>query len=914
MAVLELLSGQRKRAGVVVDTADTLQTMVQGLARHGERTALIALQREGLESWTYAELADLVHRFAAGLTAAGLEQHDRAVLFAPNSMPWVLACLALLEVGAIPVPVDTQASPEDLAHIVQDSAVRWAFVTAALAQQLVQAQPSENLQLILVDDATQKEPRHWRRFLTSGPADLGTPSPDDCAILFYTSGTTGPPKGVPLTHRNLTSNVAALLALDIARASDRLLLPLPLHHVYPLVVGLLSPLTLGVAIILPHSLTGTYIAQALSKGRATVILGVPRLYSALYGAIEQRIRAHGRIARAFFRAMLTLSIGVRRVLGLNIGRWLFAPLRRRVGPEVRIVVSGGAALEPALAWKLEGLGWQVATGYGLTETSPILAFNLPGARRFDSAGRPLSGVDLRIDKPDPRARIGEVLARGPNVCSSYYHLPEQSAQAFTADGWFRTGDLGYFDDKGYLHLDGRTSSMIVLPGGTNVNPEEVEAALERGRYIREAGVVERDGRLGVIIVPDPGAVQGFDSARLEQAVRENVLEQSRELASYQQVGKVLIDHMPLPRTRLGKLRRYKLNQRYEQIRRTEGGSRVPSGPLSIDALAPEDRELLEEPTARRVWAWLGERYHAQAISPDTSLRLDLDVDSMEWLGLALEIRDCAGVELGDNVIGRIETVRDLLRESIAAAYATEAAVEPEAQLREPQMFLDEAQQRWLQPPGAVGRAFSYLLYVIARALMRWIFHLEVRGETHVPATGPCIITPNHQSLLDPIVIGLALGQRRLRHTCWGGWTGIMFNSPLRRMFSHAVRVLPVDLSKGPLSNLALGAAALQQGCNLVWFPEGERSAKGELHAFRPGIGLLAQAYAAPIVPVWIEGSGEALPPGARWPRRRAISVTIGAALDARLLERQGTGAQPHERIANALHSEVARLQLQRHRA
>lgn len=891
-----------------MDTVETLQTMVSTLARKGGRAALIVLRRDELESWTYAELADVVHRFAAGLRAQGLEQGDHAVLCAPNSAPWVVACLALLEIGAIPVPVDTQASREDLVHIVQDSGARWAFVTTALAPQLVQVQPAAGLQVILLDEEARDEPYHWRRFLTEGSAEFRATSPDDCAVLFYTSGTTGPPKGVPLTHRNLSSNIAALVALNIARADDRLLLPLPLHHVYPLVVGLLSPLALGVAIIIPYSLTGPHIQRSLREGRATAILGVPRLYSALCGAIEQRISAHGRIAWALFRAMLALSIVARRILGLNIGRWCFAPLRRRVAPDVRLVISGGAALEPPLAWKLEGLGWQVATGYGLTETSPILTFNLPGTRHFDNAGRPLPGVALRIDKSDPDAVLGEVLVKGPNVFSSYHHLPEPSAQAFTADGWFRTGDLGYVDDKGYLHLNGRASSMIVLAGGTNVNPEEVEAALERGRYIREAGVVERDGRLSAIIVPESSTVRELDPLGVEQVVRQDVLEQSRGLASYQQVGKVLVDRTPLPRTRLGKLRRYKLDRRYEQIRRTEFESRQPSGPLPIDALAPEDRELLEDPIARRVWAWLGERYRAQALSPDTSLRLDLDVDSIEWLGLALEIRDHIGVELGDSVIGRVETVRDLLRESIAAVYATEAAIEPEAQLREPQLLLDEEQRRWLKPSGAVARAFSRLLYAIFRPLMRWIFHLEVRGETHVPPAGPCIFTPNHQSLLDPLAVAVALGPRRLLYTFWGGWTGIMFNTALRRAFSRAVRVLPVDLGKGPLSNLAMGVTVLQQDCNLVWFPEGERFATGELHAFRTGVGLLAQASAAPIVPVWIEGSGQALPPGALWPRRRAISVTFGAALDVEHLERQGVGTQSHERITSALHSEVASLQ------
>ena len=891
--------------------AETLSYLARSLEQHGQRTALTVFHTEDAESWTYTQLSERVHSLAAGLIAAGINQGDHAVIFAPNSAPWVIACLALLEIGAVPVPVDAQSPEEDLAHVLSDTAALWVFVTSGFQQQrLMQARACTGQRLILLDEESRDNPNHWYRFLAKNRTELPVVMSSERAVLFYTSGTTGPPKGVELTHRNLISNITALLGLGIGRSDDRLLLPLPLHHVYAFTVGMLAPLALGATIVMPQSLTGNHIQRALGKGDATAILGVPRLYSALCDAITRRINEYGRLAASLFRNLLGLSIQLRQTFGINIGKWLFAPLRQRFAPKVRIVISGGAALEPALAWKLEGLGWQVATGYGLTETSPILTFNPPGARRLDNAGRPLPGVELRIAKAETGAEFGEVLARGANVFSGYRHLPQLNARAFTADGWFRTGDLGYMDSKGYLHLNGRASAMIVSPGGENINPEDIEDALQGGNYIAEAGVLQDGARLSALIVPELSVAHDINSELLAQRVREDVLKQSRGLPSYQQVTNIVIDQLPLPRTRLGKLRRHKLSQRYQQLQLRKG--KEPASPQieSVESFGAEDRELLADPIAKQVWVWLVGRFSAQPLMPDSNVRLDLGVDSMEWLSLTMELRERTGVELSDDAIARIDTVRDLLREASAAGYATESIAAPEVQLREPEALLDEEQRRWLQPSGLWVRAFNRLSYVLARLLMQRLFSLAVIGEAHLPTRGPYILAANHESLLDPVIIGVALGAKRLQRTYWGGWTGIMFNTPLRRMFSRATHVLPVDLRKGPLSTLALAATALRKGHSLVWFPEGERSTAGMLLPFRAGIGLLVRAYPVPLIPVWIEGSGKALPPGTKWPRHVTLSVTFGAPLDPKKLEKRGAGEQAHERIVSALREEVARLRPQ----
>jgi long-chain acyl-CoA synthetase len=255
------------------------------------------------------------------------------------------------------------------------------------------------------------------------------PAPEEAATLFYTSGTTGSSKGVPLSHRNLVFQLNAIIATKILTDADRLLLPLPLHHTYLFVIGMLLPLAMGLPIVMPQSLTGPQMMRAIREGAVTAVVGVPALFEALYSGIEARVESEGRIAELLFKANLRLSLWLRRWLGLRAGKLLLRPLHQQVGPQLRIMACGGATLDPELAWKLEALGWQVAIGYGLTETAPLLTLNPPGAAKIGTVGKPIPGVELRIDPSGPRSGLaqersvalqlkhpsGEVLARGPNV-------------------------------------------------------------------------------------------------------------------------------------------------------------------------------------------------------------------------------------------------------------------------------------------------------------------------------------------------------------------------------------------------------------------------------------------------------------------------------------------------------------------
>jgi long-chain acyl-CoA synthetase len=503
------------------------------------------------------------------------------------------------------------------------------------------------------------------------------------------------------------------------------------------------------------------------------------------------------------------------------------------------------------------------------------------------------------------------VARGPNVFSGYLNLPEETASVFTSDGWFRTGDLGAIDSDGYVHVAGRASTLIVLEGGENVQPDELEEAYATSPVIRELGVLQHEGRLAALIVPEPRAIApeggASDPASWLPAVRAAVAERAADLPSYQRLAELVLTREALPRTRLGKLRRRELAQRFLSARQEPAGeARRRTAPMSLEELAGEDRAMLDNPAARRVWDWLAARHPEAGLTPDASPALDLGIDSLEWLNVTLEIGRLTGVELDDAAIGSIESVRDLLR--VVAEQQRSGEGQLGLRLQEhPEELLDERQRRWLAPLGPLQSLGATILFLVVRVLMRVLFRVQVRGQDNLPQEGACLITPNHTSYLDAFAIAAGLSRRDLRRTRWGGWTGAAFGNPLTRAVSRLAQAVPIDREGGIIASLAFGVAALKGGSRLVWFPEGTRSATGELAPFRPGAGLLLHQVGVPVVPVFIRGAYEALPRHRRWPRLRRITVEIGEPLDPRQLERDGSGPQPQDRIVDALRRHVAAL-------
>ena len=445
------------------------------------------------------------------------------------------------------------------------------------------------------------------------------------------------------------------------------------------------------------------------------------------------------------------------------------------------------------------------SGYGLTETSPILTFNVPGQVKLESVGRPIKGVELRIQREmEGESGQGEIQAKGPNVFSGYWNDPQATAEAFRSDGFFRTGDLGYLDDDGFLYVVGRSKELIVLAGGKKVFPEEVETVFAQSKLVREVGVLEHQGRLVALFVPAPEAIRDESLEDLRRELREEVNRLSQPLPPYERLAGFAITRQPLPRTQIRKLRRQELPELY--AREIEGRERPKPAPIETEA----DRELIESPPASDIWAWLNERFLGQPLTLDTSPQFDLNLDSFDWMSLAMELEERFGVRLSEDALSRVLTLRDLLQESLEAAASGAGIDEAEARRLSPE------QERWLAPRGTALTALAVALYGLNRVVMHLLFRVRAHGSERLPEEGPLLIAPNHVSYLDPFAIAAALPLRRARHLYWAGWTGLLFRGPVTKLFSRATQVVPVDPERGLTSTLALARAVLEQGKQLVW--------------------------------------------------------------------------------------------------
>lgn len=826
----------------------TFRNLLVDMAQRGHAPALMAARSNTLHTVSFEELTKRTISLADELLEQDVKLGEPVALFAPNGFEWVAARLALGLVGAIALPIDEVATDDELRTIFAGCGVTRVLCTPAGTAAIRRSSPGVNV--FVLDGKTES----MRSIETSFMADsTRLPEVPDWApaMLAFTSGTTGTPKAIVLTYENIKANVSALVSSRLVGPGDRILLPLPLAHVYPFVVGLLTPLSSGAAVVFPESVAGPQILEAVHLAKISTIVGVPRLYSAIYSGLIARVQDAGPVAYAVFRMLLFVSVFFRRSCKINMGAFLFSGIRSRFGAELRLLVSGGALMEPETLWTLLGLGFDVRCGYGLAETSAMFTGNLPGGTRWESQGKPIAG-SIRITAPD-NSGSGEIELRGPQIFSRYWNNVEATLAAFTTDGWFKTGDIGRIDRDGFLFVTGRAKDTLVLGGGKKIDPEVLEKLYGRSRYIREIAIFEYKGCLTALVVPSLDVVREGGAMHVDTAIRMELANSASSLPTYQRLAGFAITREPLPRTRLGKYRRFLLPALYEKAR--TGMTRQPQA-----ALSAQDEALLRQPTARQVYEMLVKRYPRAQLGLDTSPLLDLGIDSLEWISFGLELESRLKLRLNEEEIASIVTVRDLL---VLATRGT--AVHTPFQ---------PVSRDWIAPAGVALRLFGALLYLLNWCLMRALFRLRVEGVEHLPS-GNFVLIANHASYLDPLAIAAGLPYRILKRCYWAGDPVLLFSKPWQAPLMRAMHCFPVD-ERAPMRALATSEALLKRGDTIAWFPEGWRSSDGALQPFLPGIGHLLQRVHVPVATAHIDGTFEALPRNRRLPRIHPIRLRIGS--------------------------------------
>ncbi len=889
--VFPALEEETKKRTAIPVHRDLLELFEAAVHAHRQRIAFRMVEGDREERFTYGDVDRYSARIASFLIRAGVRGGDRVLLIAENRPEWGMSYFGILRAGGTAVPVDPELSESEVVNLAAKAKAVACLISeksvgtlsglfGAFSQAELQTQVHSLAQAMEGDSAFP---------LRTGPVKKGA-APDQIASLIFTSGTTGQPKGVMLTHRNFASLVAKLAGVFDLRSGDGLLSVLPLHHTFEFSCGFLMPFSRGAEITYIDELTADRLSGVFETGRITAMIGVPALWQLLHRKITQELAAKPAAIDHGVKALMSAHAELRDRTAFNLGKLLFWPVHRKFGGRMKYLVSGGSALPEELHKAFHALGFNLTEGYGLTEAAPVLTVApIDNRRQPGTVGRPLPGIEVKIADPDENG-IGEVLARGPSVMAGYFE-DRDATDAVFEDGWLRTGDLGRLDSEDKLYLVGRKKDVIIDASGKNVHPDELEEIYQDHPNIKELSVVglpdESGGeRVACLCVPE---YQGRPREEVRAELEEHFQKKSAAMPYYRRVKVLRISDGELPRTSTRKVKR---NQVINELKRLErlaasgdrarrAGSASPLG--EIDGwLYPLVADVSQRPVS-------------QVISK-ARLAADLGFDSLMITELAVALEQ-AGVAVGELDLTQLNTVQDL-RKAIAALGRTaplkarEGAVKPQS---------PSAQSSEIPVPDLVATLGRGLLSVGQRIIYGGLFQVRVTGKSYIPQNQSFLVVANHTSHLDMGLIKVVLGDQGERLTALAA-RDYFFDTPLKRAyFENFTNLIPMDRHGSLRESLRLAGEALKQGYNLLIFPEGTRSPTGELLDFKPTIGYLALTYQVDVLPLYLRGTYEALPKGAIFPKGKDLSVNIGPVLSYSELKARTEGMARSESYRQVAH-------------
>lgn len=747
-------------------------------------------------------------------------KNQRVAIFSENRLEWIYAFYATWNNRNVPVPIDFMSGTDDIAFILDDCRPEVIFCSEEKKEALNKALKQ-----------VKYEPRVYVFEDLDGnievvPNKINTISAnDDTAVIIYTSGTTGSPKGVMLSFENILVNIDAVSnQVKIYNEQEVVLMLLPLHHVFPLVGSMMTPLFVGGTIAMSPSLNADDIINTLQKNKVSIIIGVPRLYSLIRKGIVDKVN-QSKVGKILFKVAKAFN-------SKAFSKFIFKAVHQKFGGAVKYMVSGGAALDPDVAKDYVGLGFEILEGYGMTEAAPMITFTRPGDFKLGSAGRILPGCTVEV-------RDGEIVASGKNIMQGYFKREKETSDVLK-NGWLHSGDLGYVDKKGYLFITGRKKEIIVLSNGKNINPAEIEnKLLSKSAVIQECGVFMKDDKLNIVVVPNSELLRKEGITDIEAYLRKEVINKYNEGASVsKRLLKLQITDEELPKTRLGKLQRFKLLEFADSVVNEKRKETIPA-------------ESFKEMST--IIGFLAEQTKMEVL-PHDRLSDDLGLDSLARISLIVYLENTFGVEIPEENLSSYETVLELSR------FIRDKKTRITPEVINWTKILKEKVQINLPKTGFSFNIFNFSY----KALFHSLFRLRLEGARNIP-DGPCIIAPNHQSFLDGFVVASLLRRKTMKQTYiyakekhWRKWW--------QRFLARKNNVILMDINKDLKLSIQKMAAVLNKGKNLIIFPEGTRSEDGTLGEFKKTFAILSKELNVPVIPVTIKGANKAMPVGSKFPK------------------------------------------------
>ena len=870
-----------KRVPIPRDYRDLAELFDVRTREHGRHIAYRRLgQADPTEAFTFRDVRKAAFAGASRLEAEGVEEGDRVLLLSEGRPEWGMSYFATILAGGVVIPVDVDLSTEEIVNIAATARPRLAICSPRQAERIAahNRQRSNGHAVRPLTVPVLEFEELFERAHTVETAAIARPKrrrPEDPASIIFTSGTTGRPKGVILTHQNFAALTARMSALfDIGR-TDAMLSVLPPHHTFEFSAGLLMPLAQGASVTYLEERTPELITKAFEETPVTILIGVPAVVESLHRKIANQVDELPLLVRLVFKGLTRLHERLRDRTHLNVGRLLFRPIHLALGGRLRYIVSGAAPLAPQVFRDLRGFGFGVHEGYGLTEASPVLTVGWPRhATPAGSVGWPLPGIEVRIRNGDGFG-VGEIVARGPTIMQGYLDDPEATARTLQ-QGWLHTGDKGRIDGSGHLFIVGREKDTIIDSSGKNVYPDELEELYSGHPLIRELSVVGIPAehgpgeRAACLVVPDYEAPMALEANLSPAEVRDRVRAHFREVGSKLPfVRRIKVLHIwdePLPKTSTRKIRRPLVR---EELVRLELALEAGRAAQANGAASERNRT---QSWVERTVAAIARRNPAE-VSAETRLVDDLGFDSLMQLELYTTLENerpkarVSPEELAEaGTVGEVAALAERDRGPSNGHSEDVAHVEESRPLRLP------------SPVTTVGKA---VLTAAQRLTYEGLLNVEVEGRGNIPANRNFIVASNHASHLDMGLVKHALGifGRRMRTLAAKDY---FFDDPIRRAyFENFTNLLPMDRHGSLKRSLRMAAGAIRAGETLLVFPEGTRARDGEMAPFKPAVGYLCLHEKVDILPMWLGGTHEALPVGAALPRHRRMEVRIGVPIDHR---------------------------------
>ena len=794
--------------------------------KRGDRLALVDFNDKKIN---YTELVNNVKYFSENVITA--EKDDFGLILMENRPEWIYTYFALWDRKAVPIALDSTSNSKEILYVLEDSGPKFIVCSDETEKNVKEAVSIyDKGQVVIINVDSYSIDENKMEIIKKDDFELENPEGDSIATMLYTSGTTGSPKGVMLTFNNLSSELEGLEKKNLLESSDQILALLPFHHVLPLTATVLIILKYQASIVFVKKIASKEILEALDKNNVTALVGVPRVFKLFYDGIKQQIDSKF-ITRTIYKLMT-------KIKSFKMRRKVFAKVHEKFGGKLTFIVSGGAKLDPEIGEFYETLGIYVQEGYGLTETSPVIAVNTRKERKIGTVGKKLDNIEAKIVDE-------ELWVKGPIVMKGYYNKPEKTAEVITEDGWFKTGDLASIDDEGYITIRGRRNSMIVLSNGKNIDPEKLEnKVIEKSkRLIKELGVFGHNDKLVAIIVPDLLECRKQGITNIKAYVKNIVEDYNLTVHNYEKILDYKLYEEELPKTRVGKLRRFMLPELY--LKTNIKKKKVEEPDNEVYKLLKDYIKKLKGIEAQ----------------PEENLELEIGMDSLDIVEFFAYVENSFGIQLDEEKFAEISNLKSL------SEYINEKATKIESGEVDWKKIIEAA-----PPVEEKNRWATRVLRPLFDLTIKLYFRLK-RVDRDKLSDKPQIFVSNHQSFIDSLVLGSLLPAGILYNTIFLAIDWYFKKGILKLLVSHGNVVL-IDINKNIKKSVEEIAGNVKAGKNVLIFPEGARTKDGKVAEFKKVFAIIAKELNVDVQCLGIKGAFEAYSRYMKFPKPKKIEVAV----------------------------------------